>query len=937
MDQYFSINKIYPQKMKFSPAFASRISKPAIKTITETTLKTYSTAIAAMGITGIALGKEENVPTEITANEFMKVLGAKNVPVKYQEGIADLCLYGDRKVSSETVSKILQIIDLTDENDFWSIGINLTYCFEKSKLSQLALDSYIDYLKIGMPAVAIHEILLECSQDSDDTFSPVALNSAKKLFEKGVSALDIQYLVMYSKDKNGDIKDGFFEQLDVLVDSLIEKGYIKDVISFIKLVRDYNAETSIQVMKIINRLVKEKFNSLQTASYLDKFNDNEQFLEQIIDYSEKSKTPMWKLKRHPFHSMGTAQQCFISMLIQIEGMPYLIIKSIMEDMQNKQITNNVYLGLMDLINKTQNFPLELLNKIFTKTWMTLTPKSDIPLNRASQTYNDFLEMKNITQTDIKILTELRNRVLANPDLYVNGDGDTTQISSQIWQFFINEYIRLKDFINIFDKETTDVLLRRRLAEAEEYTGTLALFDEETKELLKKVAQSNGVDGRQLLPTQKIEFIDLLYAYQSCKIPTDRLQKMIEQNCIDIDALELELFKKIMTGYGITERDLETVPKEKLDGWNLKYIHLLSKEIEESGDYGFIDIIKSSLFADFDKYIHDTTYDCGVANSKTKQIFGKIGLDYEKWVKPNKDLEVRFQVIDNNAQQLELMAKQTEEDIESLLENPALRSLLHKRFSQNMQKGYFTLKSENYTSKKKFSDFLNNLNNQLEDVWKRAENNKGKNPKALSTLAIRDHIEERLKALANFKEDKTNKSLDWTIKMWDRVPQKDLFQGNYSTCCIGIGRGFGEYMPTYLMNTAFNMIEILDNATGKTVGNALCYFVKDKDGNPAFVIDNVEINNSMVPSDENSLKLRDMLVEYISKLTEDISERKEVPIYLSPNYNDIYCDDLQTRNIKMSFLGDIDRFDIYLDMYHDGGAQVTIKDELIAHNLAYKLK
>ena len=31
---------------------------------------------------------------------------------------------------------------------------------------------------------------------------------------------------------------------------------------------------------------------------------------------------------------------------------------------NKQITNNVYLGLMDLINKTQNFPLELLNKIF---------------------------------------------------------------------------------------------------------------------------------------------------------------------------------------------------------------------------------------------------------------------------------------------------------------------------------------------------------------------------------------------------------------------------------------------------------------------------------------------------------------------------------------------------------------------------------------------
>jgi len=29
-----------------------------------------------------------------------------------------------------------------------------------------------------------------------------------------------------------------------------------------------------------------------------------------------------------------------------------------------------------------------------------------------------------------------------------------------------------------------------------------------------------------------------------------------------------------------------------------------------------------------------------------------------------------------------------------------------------------------------------------------------------------------------------------------------------------------------MDTAYNMIELVDNTNGKTIGNALCYFAKD---------------------------------------------------------------------------------------------------------------
>ena len=83
-------------------------------------------------------------------------------------------------------------------------------------------------------------------------------------------------------------------------------------------------------------------------------------------------------------------------------------------------------------------------------------------------------------------------------------------------------------------------------------------------------------------------------------------------------------------------------------------------------------------------------------------------------------------------------------------------------------------------------------------------------------------------------------------MWDRNPRKDISQGNYSTCCIAVGGGNGRFMPHYVLNTSFNMIEVVDNKTGKPLGNALCFFVIDEKGKPSFIIDNIEINNSQKP-------------------------------------------------------------------------------------------
>ena len=57
-------------------------------------------------------------------------------------------------------------------------------------------------------------------------------------------------------------------------------------------------------------------------------------------------------------------------------------------------------------------------------------------------------------------------------------------------------------------------------------------------------------------------------------------------------------------------------------------------------------------------------------------------------------------------------------------------------------------------------------------------------------------------VSKFKGVDFDRTLDLTIKMWDREPKKDLFQGNYSNCCIAIDKTNGHAMPDYLLNTSF---------------------------------------------------------------------------------------------------------------------------------------
>ena len=936
-------NLNHKRNYRYFPSFTGRIPKSASQTISETAMKMYSSAITAMGMAGIALNKDDT-PKEISGDEFLETLKTREIPVRNINDIKNVCVDKEGNIALETVDKVLKIIDLTDENEWRDIASSLSVCIENnSKISQLALDNYIDYLRMGLSSSEIYGLIIECSNDADDTFSKEAFEFSKRYLEEGMDVQAVEYTLAYAKNNDGYIKKEVFEPLLDLVENVRKSPKNKSMdfsLPLLRSVQNKDEDDTAQILRIVNKIVESGATPQTSLNYLKEFQDQEDFLEDIVDYSIKTKTPMYKLKRHSFHRKQDVHKLLYSTLIE-RNTPFFILQLMIEDIPVWANFDSLLLGFSEFLKNKPDFPPELLRPITTLMFeeaFDSDHSEEQEFECADKAYDSLCQQYNMTEDDIKTITNLRNRILATPELYVNGVySDENELIRDVYGFFLNQYASLVECTKIFDKETIDTLLRRRLDNAEEYLEVLSLLKPEKKAILKEMVQCSNADGTPFTPIQKLEFINLLYAYGRSKLPIDRIQEMVVGKKLDLEVLEFDLLKKIFSLYDITEKDLEQVPKEKLQAWDFKYIHCLAREMEESEDIEFLDVIKASMFADFDKFIHDINNDYGVINLKTKKMFAKLGLDYEKWVKPNKDLEVQFKAGSSNAQELEIMASNTEEDIATLLENPALKNLINRRFSKCIQEGEFKIPQEIYSSKTKFEDFLKNLNYQLEDVWKRAESNKGKNPKASATLMIKDHIDERLANISNLKDNKTNKSLDWTIKMWDRVPQKDLFQGNYSTCCIGISKIYGEFMPTYLVNTIFNMIELVDNNTGKTLGNALCYFIKDKQGKPAFVIDNVEINNAVSLSRENSIKLRNSIVEYVSRLTEDISGKNDIQIYLGANYNDINCDDLVKKQVKMSLLGKVSKFLVYLDMFHSGDASVITQDEFTRYNNAYILK
>ncbi|MBQ8475830.1 hypothetical protein IJ531_02095, partial [bacterium] len=396
------------------------------------------------------------------------------------------------------------------------------------------------------------------------------------------------------------------------------------------------------------------------------------------------------------------------------------------------------------------------------------------------------------------------KALEHPELYVNGEFATADEAIESVNFEFNSmYGHLLIAASVLDKEAFNNFLRMRFDDVGEYLEEIAYLSRFETELIGQLCSSCNTDNKPFMPTQKIQFIDLVYSYRINGMDYTKMQEMIASGSVDIGQLNNDLLNQIMKNTGMTESEISQIPAEKLAQWNIKYIHLLSKQMHDARfDGSFPDLIKASNLEDFESFIENPENIYGQTNLKTEAKFKEAGLDYDSWKKPSKESEVKFYRKDSNAQQLEQVASQLQEDIEALRATPA-KGFIDKQLAKYIKEDSFVVPSEFSSSKAKMSDFVESVLKQLDPIFQRAQGNLSNPSRAImaqNTLTVKDHLNQRLADVSRVSDTKAVKTLDLTIKMWDRIPQKDIFQGNYSTCCIGMGGGNGAAMPHYLLNS-----------------------------------------------------------------------------------------------------------------------------------------
>ena len=504
--------------------------------------------------------------------------------------------------------------------------------------------------------------------------------------------------------------------------------------------------------------------------------------------------------------------------------------------------------------------------------------------------------------------------------------------------------------SVFDKESLDIIIDSNAGLSRQVLDKLSAMPIDDLNLLKKLIECKTLDGANLKPKDKISLVPIIYAYNCCLSDKQRIFKMANAGVIDLHLIRDELFFKVLSRAGLNNSNLLKIREDKLSSWNLDYIHSLYEELSNpmNSKY-FQDLINASCNLEFWDYIHDFRNMYGEANNFTARRFDSFGLDYLKWLHPSKSCEVRIHTHDVNQEQLTQAVRDINFEMESLRRiDPHLKNYIDKRFSYCIVDDTFLLPKKYYSSPNTLKTFLNNLFKQMDKVWLRAQQSVNddviqdklhsdfraplnnnlltedeilklqrkvkKNINSSYINTVKTHIIQHMDDVDVILSSPKEKEIDWTVKMWKRNPQHDLFQGNYSTCCIGLGKTNGKFMPLYLLNTAFNMLEIVDNVSGETVGNALCYFVGTDTGNPALVIDNIEIKNSEKPSDKTGLIVRDAIFKYAKNLAREVYGNDIIQIILGGKFNDVPIKNLNTNNSHVTFIGDVSANSIYLDLF-----------------------
>jgi hypothetical protein len=495
---------------------------------------------------------------------------------------------------------------------------------------------------------------------------------------------------------------------------------------------------------------------------------------------------------------------------------------------------------------------------------------------------------------------------------------------------IEESKKWKNLQEFFDKHNLDIVnlhlldlnlstqllknhISRGLSFAESYLDVFGpVLDNEliVKEIKEYIKSNKNLDGYNLS-----DLLEISSAYISTKNENLLIELLKNNKGKDFKELKSELnknlLKKVAESLGIKAE----IPEQELKNWKIKYFANLitNQEIikKRLGEY-YLELynkLLNSVFENrFDEFISNLDQkdefgrEIAKHNKKVEEEFKEKGIDWDNWI--NFKEQVLMTIGTQKKQNMEALFNQFEERFKEWQEKvnkfePRLKSSLEKDLTQLKQK-----KKEFDFSKIDLSN-PNWLEEFLPTYTKSLNYLKSKNPNYNLPVEVEEtfnHLLETIKTLSQKQKREQTAKKEFIVKIWDRDPRKDMFQGNQTHCCIAVGvkeAPPGGGLPTlhpetifqYLIDKGIQVAEVVDPDTGDVVAQTWLFVTLDKNGKPVLVADNFEVNNRYPAGDNVNRGIREAMFQFLKKYAKACNIEKVVLGKVGTN--DVETGDLKT--------------------------------------------
>ena len=317
------------------------------------------------------------------------------------------------------------------------------------------------------------------------------------------------------------------------------------------------------------------------------------------------------------------------------------------------------------------------------------------------------------------------------------------------------------------------------------------------------------------------------------------------------------------------------------------------------------------------------------NVETKAIFEKLGVDYEKYTKVDKNSYTKVNIeLDSSTAKLATI-ENLEEDLNDEMFTKIPKEEIKKLKTALKDGGYVLKKDEKvlydevgtHQGKKEFYKlYKDNEHIKFEDLHKiisiiketfnngdfwSVENDDSEIEQA------REHIyyhimKMRTVEINNAENIKEKEKAEIEIRKVDMYDiKKSISLGNDANCCTGLGERFNEWSaPTYIMSKCIGAFELSDK--GNSVGNTMFYLAK-VDGKLSLILDNIELKSKYQYNDA----IKGAFIDYAKKFCAEIG-KPNISIYAGPNRHKIDLSDKNLVRHTIQPLG-ISKGDVYLDI------------------------